>query len=71
HFAREAMWTESLAVGSEAFVRAVEETIRNRRRLETKEAGADAGPGSGSRYDALDQGASVTWVLRKNAPPTP
>jgi len=33
-FAREAMWTECLAVGSEVFVRHMETTIRNRTRLE-------------------------------------
>jgi hypothetical protein len=34
-FAREAIWTESLAVGSQEFVGGVEESIRNRRSLET------------------------------------
>lgn len=71
HFAREAMWTESLAVGSEAFVRAVEKTIRNRRRIKTIDARANPEAGGGIRYDALDQGAPETWVLREEAPPTP
>ena len=33
--AREAVWTESLAVGGEAFVRAMAEQIRNRMAVET------------------------------------
>ena len=55
-FAREAMWTESLAVGSQAFVCGVEESIRNRRRLET---GKSAPAGSTEPDD---------WFLREEPP---
>jgi putative transposase len=54
-FEREEMWTESLAVGSEAFVKRTGTTIRNRNRVETSEAEEP------TRSDAA-------WVLRE-APP--
>jgi putative transposase len=54
-FAREAMGTESLAVGSEAFVRRMEETIRNRRRLET-----------GQSTPKSETTSNNAWVLRED-----
>ena len=46
---REPEWTESLAVGSEHFVRTVEATLKNRRRTQIEETDA----------------VSNTWVLRE------
>jgi len=40
---REAMWTESLAVGGRSYVEEVESTLKNRRRVETLEAEAGSG----------------------------
>ena len=39
--AREPMWTESIAVGDETFVRGVGEQTRNRMALETEQAPSD------------------------------
>jgi len=50
---REAKWTESLAVGSEAFAREVGPRIRNRMAVEVMEEAAE--PGS--------------WVVREASPP--
>lgn len=54
-FAREATWTESLAIGSEKFVKRMQTTIRNRSRIETVEAG--------ERTDSDPE-----WVLRQTPP---
>ena len=43
------MWAESIAVGSEPFVKAAEATLKNRRRVEISEA----------------LGAHGHWVLRE------
>lgn len=48
---REPMWTEAMAVGSESFVRRIEETLKNRRSSEIAEGSASAG----------------AWVLRETS----
>lgn len=47
--ARDPLWTESLAVGSEGYVRGVEARLKNRVRTEVAEA----------------EGATGTWLVRE------